>query len=1056
MSDREVARLYIAEMNALLPVLREHLNTLAYDAPPEQWALAASEFRRLAGAAADLSADFHAEDCAGLATALARALPEAPDAPISAALLASAADALTHLATRVERMEAAKRVLAPSEGERAAAARLLTALARADARGFSGPLRLASLPAHVLRALMEERTPAEVAPAPPASALGTGGAGEVGGQLAAPDLTKGAAEGEPERVPLTEDDLAVLNAFRTGPLLRGVGLPPGAPGQARALSEQELAELNQVPDRLRGMFVFEASEDTQAIQSALAAHEQAPGERQHLAAALRAAHKLKGAAGTLLFEHLTRMTHCFEEQVQAAQEGTLADGAAERVWQATLEAIEQAIAAIGAGAPADAAAVARVEAMTTDLLARGQAAAPAATRSWPGAPSAGRATSGPISGPITGVDLDTATHVALARVAAGEGLLRVDVRRVDALMNRVSALAINRAEQAQTRHVAQDAEADLERTLGRLTQLSQSLADQRPGSAPPTEEAPPAAEPTPTPAASAGGIMSRFLHGARQSEPAVESTPAPAAPAWDRLELEHFTEYDQVLRGVAEALGDMGASLANLRAAMRRTEHLGQAQETLAAGIQQAVTEVRLVPLSEQIPLLQRAVRTLAAETGKQVAFSVRGETTEIDRDVSEALAGALTQLVRNAVAHGIEPPEERVALGKPEEGRIWIHAYYTGDEANIQVGDDGHGINPDQVMASALASGLIDDDTAASLSPDDALNLIFEQGITTVANATAIAGHGIGGDEVAQTLLRLRGSIRVRSTMGQGTTFHIRVPITLSVVRALHVRVAGQGYALPFAAVARSAPVPPAGPDGRPGPLRLTLGDREVLVPLFSLAELLGYAYEPAAPTTALVVELGRLSAALIVDDVLGDAEVVVRSLPPHLRRRSVRGASVSPDGAVLLLLDLPQLVGPALKQGRATLASPARRLTPVPAARPRILIADDSVTIRRAVEAVLAREGYDVRAAPDGMAALQVLLNEPPALLILDVEMPRLDGFELLSILRAHPEFAALRVVMLTSRATEKHRQYAESLGAHAYLVKPVTDDELLAVVRAQLEQE
>ncbi|HEV2237304.1 MAG TPA: response regulator, partial [Ktedonobacterales bacterium] len=818
-----------------------------------------------------------------------------------------------------------------------------------------------------------------------------------------------------------------------------------------ALSEQELAELDRIPDQLRGMFVVEASEDLQAIRSALAAHEQAPAERGHLTAALRSAHKLKGAASTLLFEHIMLMTHCFEDQVRAALEGTLADGAAaDGVWQTTLDAIEQAIAAIGAGAPADAAAVARVQALTADLLARGASDVPAAARSWPGAPGGSRVTSGPISG----VDLDTATHGALARVAAGEGLLRVDVRRVDELMSRVSALAINRAEQAQARHAAQDAEADLERTLIRLTQLSQLLADQRPGTAPATD-APAPPEPPPAPASSSRGIMSRFLRGARLGDPEAEAAPTPEAPAWDRLELERFTELDQVPRGVAEALGDMGASLANLRAAMRRTEHLGQAQEALAAGIQQAVTEVRLVPLSEQIPLLQRAVRTLAAETGKQVSVAVRGETTEIDRDVSEALAGALTQLVRNAVAHGIEPPEERVALGKPAEGRIWIHAYYTGDEANIEVGDDGHGINPDQVMASALANGVIDDDTAASLSPEQALNLIFDQGVTTVANATAIAGHGIGGDEVAQTLLRLRGSIRVRSTMGQGTTFHIRVPISLSIVRALHVRVAGQGYAIPFAAVARSVLVPPAGPDGRPGPLRLALGEREVTVPLFSLAELLGYAYEPAAPTTALVVELGRLNAALIVDDVLGVAEVVVRSLPPHLRRQAVRGASVSPDGDVLLLLDLPQLVGPALKRRRANLPSPARRLTPVPAARPRILIADDSVTIRRAVEAVLAREGYDVRSAPDGMAALQALLNEPLALLILDVEMPRLDGFELLSILRAHPEFAALRVVMLTSRATEKHRQYAESLGAHAYLVKPVTDDELLAVVRAQLGQ-
>jgi chemosensory pili system protein ChpA (sensor histidine kinase/response regulator) len=655
------------------------------------------------------------------------------------------------------------------------------------------------------------------------------------------------------------------------------------------------------------------------------------------------------------------------------------------------------------------------------------------------------------------VDQDVVTSGALARVVAGEGLLRVDVRRVDALLNRVSALAINRAEQAQARHAALESQADLERTLSRLTQFSLALADQRPSVAPSTGGLV-SGRPLPDetlPDTSSGHLMARLLRGTRRSEPAPAAAGAPEEPAWDRLELERFSEYDQLLRGVSEALGDMGASLANLRASMRRIEHLSHAQEALAAGIHQAVTEVRLVPLSEPLLLLQRAVRTLASETGKQVAFSVRGETTEIDRDVSEALAGALMQLVRNAVVHGIEPPEERVARGKPPEGKIWIHAHYTGDEANIQVGDDGHGINPDQVMASALANGVIDAASAASLSPEDALNLIFEHGITTVENPTAIAGHGIGGDEVAQTLARLRGSIRVRSTMGEGTTFYIRVPISLSIVRALHVRVAGQGYAIPFAAVAQSVLVPSAGPDGRPGPLRLAQGDRQVEVPLFSLAELLGYADEPSAQATALVVELGRLNAALIVDAVVGDTEVVVRSLPRHLRRRVVRGASVSPDGDVLLLLDLPQLVGPALKRGQANPPNPARRLTPAPSGRPRILVADDSVTIRRAVEAVLTREGYEVRTAPDGMAALQMLLNDPPALIVLDIEMPRLDGFELLTILRTHPEYAEVRVIMLTTRAAEKHRQYAESLGAHEFLVKPVPNDVLLAAVRQQLRQ-
>ncbi len=664
-----------------------------------------------------------------------------------------------------------------------------------------------------------------------------------------------------------------------------------------------------------------------------------------------------------------------------------------------------------------------------------------------------------------GLDREGSSSALVARAPSTESLLRVDVRRMDDLMHRVSALAINRAELAEVRRIVVETQADMDHAIERLNDLSARLADLQPF----TRASKPAATPAATPASTAptSNLMARLLRGDhRAARPPVSNALSPTSPtSWDELELERYTEYDQLTRALAEAVADVATSSTALRSTVRRLDHLGQEQEGLASAIQEAVIQMRLVPLNDQVLLLRRSARVLAGELGKSVTFTVSGEMTEIDRDVSEALTASLTQLVRNAVAHGIEMPDERVILGKPPEGNIWMHAYYTGNEVNIRIGDDGRGINPDQVVAAARVAGIIDPSTAHTISRAAALNLIFELGISTAEKATPAAGHGIGMYEVAEALSRLRGTIEVQSAPGEGATFNIRVPISLSIVRALHVRVAGQGYAVPFTAVLQTIAVPPLLEPAEPGDpaspsspdrrARVIVGEQEEDLPLFVLAELLGLPHVSSPSELALVVDLGRQHATFVVDGVVGDSEMVVRSLPPHLRRHAVRGATVTPGGEVLLLLDLPELVA---RTNRSTQGAP-RRSPPVlrhlPAALPRIVVADDSATIRRALEGTLTRAGYSVQLAHDGMEALEAVLNALPDLIVLDIEMPRLDGFELLSVLRTHEQFAPVRVVMLTSRAAEKHRRHAEALGADAYLVKPCPDDELLATIQQLLSR-
>ena len=1107
MSEREISRLYIAEMRALLPVLQSHLSTLGASVPATQRAVAASELGRLALAAADLSADFHAEDCATLSATLARSFPAQSETPISPMLLAPAADALTYLHNRVKRMDGSHRILAPSERDRATVARLLTALTAATGSTATEPLGVFEAPndipppddssassslvgAPVFPPLApEDPLPPQVAdwspsladapppdpdpipvlpddaltyPALPLSPNGRAGGEPLGAAAPVEDLP---------RDPLSDEDLAVLHAFKSGPLVHGTRPLVNKRPMSEAHDASEAAPdttTDDVSSEWHTLFVFETSQDLQEMQRDLTAFEQHPEDRARLASVVRLAHKIKGAASTLGFTTLGSLAHQYEDQLGIIRSQRVpADAATLSIMLRGLGELEKSVAAISIGQDDDPQSMDRMRDLTTTLMARAADQSDAAISSMESTPDTADS-SGSLSvarsdpGTMRSPDQDNSAPLLTVRAPGTESLLRVDVRRMDDLMNRVSTLAINRAEVTQVRGTAAEAQADMEHAIARLNDLSGRLADLQP------LVNPPASPPTTTPVTAAPPthpprFMARLLGGSRRAEaaasPAVPDANA-AATHFDELELERYTEYDQLTRALSEAVADVSSSAAAFRSIMRRLESLGQAQEGLTSAIQEAVTQVRLVPLSEQVSRLQRTTRVLATELGKQVTFTVEGESTEIDRDVSEALSASLLQLVRNAVAHGIEPPDEREILGKPLQGHVWLRAYSTGNEAHIEIGDDGRGINPDQVIASARLAGILDAQTARDLNPDTALNLIFEHGVSTVAEATAAAGHGIGMAEVAETLAHLRGTIDVRSVQGQGTTFHIHVPISLSIVRVLQLRVAEQAYTIPFSSVLQTIPVPPASTDADgPAPhtgagrrVRARIGEREVEVPVFALADLLGLPYTPSPHETAVVAAVGRQHAAFIVDAIDTDSEVVVRSLPAHLRRRSVRGATITPLGEVLLLLDLPELITRVARLGQAS-----RRVPPVarlaPAARPRVLVVDDSLSIRRTIEATLSRAGYTVQVAHDGMEALELMLGALPVLIILDIEMPRLDGYELLSVIRAHEQFAQVRVIMLTSRGAQKHRNHAEALGADAYLVKPCPDDELIATIQRVL---
>ena len=440
------------------------------------------------------------------------------------------------------------------------------------------------------------------------------------------------------------------------------------------------------------------------------------------------------------------------------------------------------------------------------------------------------------------------------------------------------------------------------------------------------------------------------LPNARPDYPKSSPPGLAANRPWDDLELERFTELDQALRQLTEVVADTAAAAKFIRSVLTRLDQIGDEQAAITHDIQRDVIQIRLVRLEDLMPRMQLEARRLATTLGKRVVFTVRGEMTEIDRNISEALAEPLIQLVRNALVHGIESRDERLEQGKPESGNVWIHAYYVGSEVVIEVGDDGRGVNPYRLAAAAVAMGLLSADSARDIPLSEALDMMFLPGITTFHEAQMVAGRGIGLDEVRTAIRRLKGTIAVRSDVGKGSVFRIRVPISLSIVRALSVQIAGQPFAVPFSSVlqmtsvAQSDLVPlsqtdvnQSGPtefeggthrprirvraavastfdiDKSPAETTRDTGPDEIDyedIPALRLADLLGF--EASIPTNqlALIVEVGRRRAALLVDQVAADEEVVVQTLPPHLRRRSIRGATVTPDGVVQLLLDLPELL--------------------------------------------------------------------------------------------------------------------------------------------------
>lgn len=502
---------------------------------------------------------------------------------------------------------------------------------------------------------------------------------------------------------------------------------------------------------------------------------------------------------------------------------------------------------------------------------------------------------------------------------------------------------------------------------------------------------------------------------------------------------------DQRLTAMCEA----GATVSLLaqRQGERFDRHAGQHQ-LLVQDLEQEVLAARLLPIATVYAGLPRAVRDLAQATGKQARLDLRGESVELDRKVLELISDPLLHLVRNAVDHGLEPAAERVAAGKPPQGCVTVSAEAAGGEVRVVVADDGRGIDTDWLRDHAVRLGLLSAETAARMLDPEALELIFAPGFSTAGTVTDISGRGVGMDVVRSNLAELGGQVRVASQPGHGTRVTLTLPLTLVTTRVLLVRAGRSSFALPASGCQGTVWVRRAqiqALEGRP-----TFEHEGRTIAVLALTDLLGI--EAAQPFTmnermpALLAGSAQRPVAILVDELLDEREAVVKPLGTLLApQRRFGGAVQLGDGSLVLLLN-PLVLAQSVR---------ATPLTALSAPRPsrRLLVADDSFTTRELIRSILQSAGYEVVAAVDGADALDLLRARPVDLVVSDVEMPRIDGFELAARIRADRQLREVPVVLITSLATEEHRRRGLEAGAQAYIVKSQFDQQSLLDVVHQL---
>ncbi|NJR65942.1 MAG: hybrid sensor histidine kinase/response regulator [Leptolyngbyaceae cyanobacterium CRU_2_3] len=569
----------------------------------------------------------------------------------------------------------------------------------------------------------------------------------------------------------------------------------------------------------------------------------------------------------------------------------------------------------------------------------------------------------------------------------------------------------------------------------------------------------------------------RSYHLSPQSSGFSTAQPNHATGAsFDALEMDRFTGFHTLSQEMIELIVRVRESASDIDFVVEESDQVTRNFRQITTQLQEGLTRSRMVHFAQTADRLPRGVRDNSLKYGKQAELLIEGRDTLIDKMIVEQLYDPMTHLVNNAVAHGIETPAERVASGKPPTGKITIRAFHQGNQTIISVSDDGAGINPERVKAKAISKGLMTSAEARDMTRLDVYDLLFHHGFSTADQVDDLRGRGVGLDVVRSNLNEIRGAISIDSVIGKGTTFTIRLPLTLSISKALCCISNRARVAFPMDGVEDMLDVPKE---------RIQTDNeghnfiywRDALLPFQTLSTLLGYNrvlgrgsiyggnQEEDIISIVVLRSAGNLLA-LQVDQVLGEQEIVIKQLEgPVPKPVGVAGATVLGDGRIMPIADVLELID--LSQGRIRREASSSLwdkgdevLPPDPAdlkTEPTVLIVDDSITVRELLSMTFNKVGYRVEQARDGQEAWEKLRAGLPCdLVFCDIEMPRMDGLELLSRIQKDPSLAHLPIAMLTSRGADRHRQMAVQLGAKGYFTKPYLEEGLLDAAQRMLKGE
>jgi chemosensory pili system protein ChpA (sensor histidine kinase/response regulator) len=812
---------------------------------------------------------------------------------------------------------------------------------------------------------------------------------------------------------------------------------------------------DEVPDEILEFFQPEAEEHLQVVSDCLISLE-GNNNPEEINKLFRAIHTVKGSAAQVGLSRLGAIAHRVEDLIGRLRDGELEPSPAvvdiclesvdvlkktlHRQWadeKSMRAGVDSLLGRIAEFAP--------VEVEDSDASATPASAETVHAESVEGATSAA-------------TPAKKAAKPVVSAPAAAKSV-RIALSRLDRMMNTVGELVINR-----TRMVGRVAELEKlvdtlsfskERLQGKVGEFQEKYEFNR--------------------------ISSSRQQGpwspstARQTLTNAASGDTSFWSEFSELEMDRYDDFNILSRSMAEISADVNEVLSQLEGFIGRVEGDIDEFTKLAHHLQDEITAARMVPIGTLYSRLSRAVRDATKSAGKQVDLDLSGSETELDNNIIQQISDPLVHLVRNSVAHGIERPEDRVTAGKPELGKVSLRAYHRGNHIYIEVEDDGRGIDYERVKQSAIERGLVSPETADRLTERDLREMLFHPGFTTAPVKTELAGRGVGLDVVRANLNALNGEIDIQSVSGQGTKFTLKVPLTLIISPALFVRCGVTNFALPLAVVEEIRRLRADEIEDVGGKLLTKV--RDVVTEVVRLDTYLGL--PPLEPINGyfrmVVANAGNRQIGLVVEEVLGKDEIVIKNLGEYLRRvKLFPGTTIAPDGSLILLIDLNRMVAnePTERRPLQASASAARIFAPGSAAIARgtipaeaidrveqerlIVVADDSISVRKFVGRMLEKNGYRVKLAADGMEAAELITQHGCHLVITDLEMPRMTGYELMVQLRQSPTTRRIPVMVVTSRAGAKHRDRAMKEGATAFLTKPVQEDQLIAAVEQLMGSE